>query len=108
MIELSQREIEVKRFENKEAFALFFYTPLCGTCKLSEQMLKVVLKMAPTLSLYKCNINLMPSLAQAWKLESIPCLIILEKGVPFQKVYAFKSVVHLYQILQPLLDEMGE
>lgn len=104
MIELNQKELEIKRFEQKEHFAVFLYTPLCGTCKVSERMLEVVLKMTPSFPLYKCNINVMPNIAQAWRIESIPSLVILENGVPKEKIYAFKSVVYLYQKLQTLME----
>lgn len=60
--------------------ALFFYTPLCGTCKIGERMLEVVQTTLPEVFIYKVNINEYTKTAHQWKIESVPCLVILKKG----------------------------
>jgi thiol-disulfide isomerase/thioredoxin len=103
LLELTQKELETKLTEAEPSLALFFYTPLCGTCKMTERMLEIILEISPVLPLYKCNINFMPNLAQAWVIQSAPCLIIYEKGEVANKIYAMQSVDYLYGLLKPLL-----
>jgi thioredoxin-like negative regulator of GroEL len=104
MLELDANELQ--RVWNERgmtlSLALFFYTPLCGTCKVGESMLEIIVEMAPSLPLYKCNINSMPQVAQEWRIESVPCLIIIQEGQMADKVYAMRSVPYLYERLKPL------
>lgn len=98
MKELTIEEWEGGSFE--PLTYLYVYTPLCGTCKVGERMLEVVLETLPDVPLYKMNINLVPHLAEKWKVESVPCLITLKNKSPIQKVYAMKSVLDLYRLFK--------
>lgn len=80
--------------------ALFFYTSMCGTCKLAEKMLEISIAAGPVISISKLNINFSPLLRDLWKISSVPCLIVLENGKPVQVEYAMRSVVDLYQWLR--------
>jgi thioredoxin-like negative regulator of GroEL len=82
-------------------FAVFLYTPLCGTCKLAERMLDIILTMEPDLPIYKSNVNFLPRVVQDWQITSIPCIVILKDG-PDKKLYSMKSVDDLYRELKPL------
>jgi thioredoxin-like negative regulator of GroEL len=99
-------EFEIKRSiqETGETFAVYFYTPLCGTCKLGEKMLSIIEEMIPHVSLCKCNLNFAPNLAQELKIESVPCLVIWSRGSMVRKEYAMRSVDYLYQLLRSLLS----
>lgn len=88
--------------EAKETFALYLYTPFCGTCKVGEKMLQVVYAMNPNLPLFKGDLNFLPQLAQEWEVMSVPCLAIIRKGNLVNKVYALGSVVDLADRLQGL------
>jgi len=81
-------------------FVLFLYTPLCGTCKKAERMLEVLQVMRPHLPVYKVNINLLPELAQSWKVTSIPCVAVISRGKVIDRLYAMRSVDHLDNFLQ--------
>ncbi|MFY0545423.1 thioredoxin family protein [Brevibacillus sp. H7] len=102
MVELTLEELEQKLARETQPFAVFFYTPLCGTCKLAERMLAVVLHLMPTLSLFRVNINHVSDLAQQWQIASVPALVLLRDGAVAEKHYALRSVDYLYQILKSL------
>lgn len=85
-----------------EPLVLYFYTPLCGTCKVGEKMLEVVSELVPHVSLFKININLAAQLAEDWKIESVPCLVVVQEKKPVNKIYALNSVPYLYEVLKPL------
>lgn len=80
--------------------AFFLYTPMCGTCEVSEKMLEVIEKLLPDLSLGMANINYLGDLPYELKIESVPCLIVSDNGELTNKIYAFKSVPFLYEILK--------
>ncbi|SMF32193.1 thioredoxin family protein [Paenibacillus barengoltzii] len=80
--------------------ALFFVTTLCGTCQLAEKMLEIVLASGPCIPVSKLNINFTPILRERWRIASVPCLIVLEDGVPVRQEYAMRSVVDLSEWLR--------
>jgi thioredoxin-like negative regulator of GroEL len=102
MIELGKREIEGLLRFNKRTIVIYFYSPLCGTCKLSSQMLDIALEALPELDIYKCNINRVQGVAAEWQITSVPCLVILNRDQIINKIYAMKSVAHIYEMLKPL------
>jgi thioredoxin-like negative regulator of GroEL len=85
-------------------FAVFLYTPLCGTCKLAQRMLDIILTMEPDLPIFKSNVNFLPKVVQDWQISSIPCIVILKAGQD-KKLYSMKSVDDLYRELKPLMTQ---
>ncbi|CAM3551598.1 MULTISPECIES: thioredoxin family protein [Brevibacillus] len=102
MEELNMTEVE-RRCAGKQTFALFVYTPMCGTCKLAERMLEVTHEALPTAPLYKINLNTAAPLAEKWQITSVPALIIFNRGEIQETHYAMQSVGFLFEVLQPLI-----
>ncbi|UVI30698.1 thioredoxin family protein [Paenibacillus spongiae] len=82
--------------------AVFFYTPLCGTCKIAERMLDIIEATSASIPMYKLNINYSPAMREAWKIASVPCLVLLKDGQPIRKEYAMQSVDYLYGMMKGL------
>jgi len=80
---------------------LFVYTPLCGTCKLAGSMLDVIETSYPSLVIHKLNINHAPTFAQTWKIKSVPSLLVFQKGLGVERIYAFQSISHLHAMIKP-------
>ena len=74
---------------------VYFYTPICGTCQLASKMLTVVEELVPEKSVIKLDLNYHPLLAEHLKIESVPCLLVIDSGTIKDRIYAFKSVVDL-------------
>lgn len=105
LIELDEEELlkqlaRQSKAGKKPAF-VYFYTPLCGTCKLARRMLEVVDVALNHLQIYTCNINLMPKQAQIWKITSVPALLVFYGTDVDNQLYRFQSVEHLYAFLKP-------
>ena len=82
---------------------VFLHTPLCGTCKLTKRMLEIVESMIPEVPLWEININTAPHIAQAWQIESVPCLAMMRNGQIVQRLYRTESVQFLYQYIQTFI-----
>jgi thiol-disulfide isomerase/thioredoxin len=80
--------------------AVLFFTPFCGTCNLAERMLEIVEATGVSVNLFKLNINYAPKLRDAWKISSVPFLVLLEEGQPSRFEYAVQSVGYLYDLLK--------
>jgi thioredoxin 1 len=77
--------------------AVYFYTPMCGTCKVASKMIDVVEKMETEFSFLKVDLNYAKNWAEKHKIESVPCLMIFENGKAVERLYAFQSVVHIIE-----------
>ncbi|WP_059173566.1 thioredoxin family protein [Bacillus sp. FJAT-27445] len=76
---------------------LYFYTPLCGTCQVASRMLEVVAELLPHMEIGKVNLNYAPDFAEAFAIESVPCLVFIKEGRAMDSIYAFRSVPYLLE-----------
>lgn len=102
MEEWTQKELLAHAEQTETVFAVFLYTPLCGTCKLAGRMLEIIMTMQPTLPLYKSNINFLPQVGQEWQIQSVPCIVVKEAGKAKRMIYRMQAVDELYRQLLPL------
>ncbi|WP_035002370.1 thioredoxin family protein [Bhargavaea cecembensis] len=79
--------------------AFYLYTPLCGTCQVASKMMEVVEQLLPDVKLGKADLNYHEEVAAQFGVESVPCLLVSKEGQPVEKIYAFRSVPHLYEKL---------
>ncbi|OXM87872.1 thioredoxin family protein [Paenibacillus rigui] len=95
-------EQQLSRWMNEEEGLKFvyLYTPLCGTCKVTERMLQVVIAMQPELPIVKCNVNFCPTLARSWQVESVPCIVRAENRQLIEKKYRMQGVDELLRWFQ--------
>lgn len=103
MFEVTAERVEQILTEKQDIFILFVHTPLCGTCKMAASMLAIMEKTYPQLEVAQLNINQYPLFAQKWHIQSVPCLLIFQKGLGVKRVYAFHSIPSLYSALQSYL-----
>jgi hypothetical protein len=103
MQEWSPKELLERIALDESPFAVFLYTPFCGTCKLAEYMLNIILVMEPEIPIYKSNINFLPQLISDWQIRSVPCIVVVEANGQQQFIYSMGSVDELYNKLKPLL-----
>lgn len=92
-------ELELKRALSDTAgkFAIYFYTPMCGTCKLAERMLHIAIQAGETIPIYKINVNFAPWFVRKWEIKSIPCLMIFSNQTPIHTMFAINSVQEIFQ-----------
>ncbi|KYC66910.1 thioredoxin family protein [Heyndrickxia coagulans] len=93
-----EKQLE-ERILQEEKLALYFYTPLCGTCQLAGRMLEIAEQAVPRFPYAKANLNYVPQMAEKYQIESVPCLLLLKNGKAIDKVYAFQSVPALFEKL---------
>lgn len=82
---------------------LYAYTPMCGTCSVAQKMLTVIAELLPEIEIAKMNVNFFQELAEEFKIESVPCLLIFKNGVVQQKIYAFRSVPYLHDTIKHII-----
>ncbi|ARK30365.1 thioredoxin family protein [Halalkalibacter krulwichiae] len=100
MEEISSKKLAEKLADRDPITIVFVYSPLCGTCKLAEKMLRVVQSSFDALPMYSLNINHSPLFAQQWKVKSVPCLFIFQRGLGVERIYAFRSISYVHEIVK--------
>jgi thioredoxin-like negative regulator of GroEL len=70
---------------------------------VAGKMLDVVEATNVNVSLERINLNYHEDLAHQFEVESVPCLLLLEKGKLIKKIYAFQSVPYIYEEIRSLL-----
>ncbi|WP_052144670.1 thioredoxin family protein [Halalkalibacter okhensis] len=101
MEDISNSTLEKMLSDREPLTVVFVYTPLCGTCKLAEKMVAVVDSTFESLPIFSLNINHSPVFAQKWKIQSVPCLLLFQKGLGVERIYAFHSIGYIHNILKP-------
>lgn len=84
----------IKADENilaKDNYLLYIETPFCGTCYFAKQILTEIETKFNKEIFYEINASLFPSYMQEAKIESVPCLLIKEKGKIKERIYTFHS-----------------
>ncbi|MDM5315310.1 thioredoxin family protein [Fictibacillus sp. b24] len=91
-------------------YFLYLETPLCGTCKMGKKMFEVAVE---TIRVQKgenvavgiSNINEMPELASKYGVTSVPCLLILSRGIVINRIYALQSAGNIYQSMLKIVEK---
>ncbi|SFP43401.1 thioredoxin family protein [Salibacterium halotolerans] len=105
MKEISAREIQ-ELTNNSQTAAVFFYTPLCGTCQVASEMTGHIETVFDAAFL-QADINTMPDIAQQEQISSVPCLKVWNDGRIVLTIYAFESVPSLLKRLHGLVPLKG-
>lgn len=79
----------------KNAWFVYFHTPFCGTCKVGLRMLDIISAIRPEWRIGKSNISFAPQLTSWWQIQSVPCLIKLERGIVRDKRYRLGGIDEL-------------
>ena len=83
---------------NKEKHLIFGYTPMCGTCKISERMLDIANEILQ-LPIKKIDLNFYPEWSKEKQIMSVPVLLLMQRGRD-KRIYAFQSVTYLLENLK--------
>lgn len=83
---------------------IFGYTPMCGTCKISERMLDIANEVTH-LPLEKRDLNFYPEFSKEFEIQSVPILLIMKGEQELERIYAFQSVTFLLERIKKAIDE---
>lgn len=105
MESITEQELNERLKSKEELQFVFVTTPLCGTCKLARRMLMILEESAPVFKPLELNVNTAAGFANRWKIKSVPVLLVFKKGLGVERIYAFHSIAHLYEMLKPYVGK---
>jgi thioredoxin 1 len=96
IVEVSYEELQLIKKSHLKPLVVFVYTPLCGTCKLARRMLEISIdSFEGKIIAVSCNLNHMPKLAEEWKLQNVPSLVLFNKNKLYNIIFSFQSVPNI-------------
>ena len=106
MRELNELEVRSQMDSRGKPVVVFLYTPLCGTCKAAKRMLTVAEHLLPEGTISAANVNMMPLLAQEYKIRSVPAMLLMdaERNSPPHIVYRMGSVEELLVAIRSVME----
>ncbi|WP_240479806.1 thioredoxin family protein [Paenibacillus wynnii] len=99
------KEVQLLEILEQEGrpLAVFFYTPLCGTCNAARRMLEVAEHMLPPdLIVASANVNMMPGLVAQYRISSVPALMVAsaDRNTDPDIYYAMVSVERVLEYIR--------
>lgn len=90
----------------KEKFLLYIYSPFCGTCSVARAMLEKIEAIHSTDIFFEMNASYYEGFLHEKQVESVPCLLIMDKNEVKEKIYTFYSIGNIYQYLYEYKPEL--
>ncbi|WP_408869071.1 thioredoxin family protein [Brochothrix campestris] len=85
--------------EQQRAFAVLFYTPMCGSCHVVERQLDIIAETVPELTLVKMNLNYLPKIVQTYQIQSVPSVYRFDTNGVVKRLTVIDNVTELYREL---------
>lgn len=92
-------EVTEEQLQKKETYLLYIHTPFCGTCHVARSFLEQIETTLQQTIFFEMNASLYPGFMQEHKIESVPCLFIMQNGVVRERIYTFYSIQNIYHYL---------
>lgn len=80
VITISESNFKENVLDSKKTVVLDFYADWCGPCKMFSPVLHKLAQENPEVTFGKINVDEEPSLAQSFKIQSIPTVVIIKDG----------------------------
>lgn len=99
MENLTAESFREKVYFDDDKAAVLFTAPWCGFCKSMKLMCEKAQNDFLDTSFYTVDIDLEPSLKNAFNIASVPTLIVFEEGRPLSRATGLMKKTQLYELL---------
>lgn len=103
MIELTKENFDAQVTDVEGAVLVDFWSPGCGPCRMMKPVLEAAAARHPEVRFAKLNAAANPDIAWAFKVVSVPTLVLFRDGVPVDEIVGAVAA----QRIEELLAEVG-
>lgn len=108
MVELTKENFDAQVTDAEGAVLVDFWSPGCGPCRMMEPVLDAVAARHPEVRFAKLNAANFPAIAWAFKVASVPTLVLFRDGVPVDDIVGAVPAQRIEELLAKSTREGGE
>lgn len=86
--------------ESGQRFLVDFYADWCGPCKMIAPILHEIEEEMKDIIIAKINVDEIPEIAIQYGIQSIPTLLVMEKGEVVNKAVGFRTKEQITELLK--------
>ena len=86
--------------ESGQRVLIDFYAEWCGPCKMIAPFIHEIEKEQPELIIAKINVDELTSVAIEYGVQSIPTLLVMEKGEIVNKAVGYRTKEQILELLK--------
>lgn len=102
-IMLTAENFETEAINSEKPVLIDFWATWCGPCRMLAPIIEEIANEREDVKVCKVNVDDEPALANAFRIESIPTLVVMKQG----KVTAVSAGYRPKEAVLALLDEAG-
>ena len=100
IINLTKDSYHNEVMETEKVVVIDFWATWCGPCKMMAPVVKEVAKDYPDVKVCKVNVDEEPELSNAFKIVSIPTIVVIKNGEIIDSVVGYRPKEDIEKIIK--------
>lgn len=100
IINLTKDSYHNEVMETEKVVVIDFWTTWCGPCKMMAPVVEEVAKDYPDVKVCKVNVDEEPELSNAFKIVSIPTIVVIKNGEIIDSVVGYRPKEDIEKIIK--------
>lgn len=100
IINLTKDSYHNEVMETEKVVVIDFWATWCGSCKMMAPVVEEVAKDYPDVKVCKVNVDEEPELSNAFKIVSIPTIVVIKNGEIIDSVVGYRPKEDIEKIIK--------
>lgn len=100
IINLTKDSYHNEVMETEKVVVIDFWATWCGPCKMMAPVVEEIAKDYPDVKVCKVNVDEEPELSNAFKIASIPTIVVIKNGEIIDSVIGFRPKEDIEKIIK--------
>lgn len=100
IIDLTKDSYHNEVMETEKVVVIDFWATWCGPCKMMAPVVEEVAKDYPDVKVCKVNVDEEPELSNAFKIVSIPTIVVIKNGEIIDSVVGYRPKEDIEKIIK--------
>ena len=100
IINLTKDSYHNEVMETEKVVVIDFWATWCGPCKMMAPVVEEISKDYPDVKVCKVNVDEEPELSNAFKIASIPTIVVIKNGEIIDSVIGFRPKEDIEKIIK--------